>query len=799
MKEYIKLSRKDLELKLEEMPEFDTTENVKGYNMVIGQKRAVESIELGLNMDSKQYNIFISGKTGTGKTGYIVRKIEQYAKKMATPQDWCYVYNFEKPNNPIAISLKTGEANKFKEDITSFIKHIIKEVPVYFNSENYENEKNGIIGKYETILLNLSRGLNVESKKRGFSVKKTSTGDFVFIALKNDKELTEDEFADLSEEERKSMEISINELRNISSDIFKQSNQYQKKLEGELKYLDDKIAENIISTKIEELVSSYGCNEKAIDYLNAVKKDIIENISYFFEDSDNGENGEEIKNIKTLFFKRYEVNVLVSNTENEGAPVIFADSAQQGKIFGNIEYENKMGSLITDFTLIKPGYLHKANGGYIIIKAQQLLTQPSSWELLKKCINLENISINNSKYNIDVLPISTLSPEEIPLKIKVILIGSNYIYSVLLSRDLEFEKIFKIKAEFDNEIEKDNSNISKLIGLLNCYTNKNKLKHIRREGVVRLLHFSSRLAGNKNYFSSSMSDLFKIVDIANYYAKKDNSEIVEDKHVTAALKEQESMHGLVRKKILDMYRKKKYITQLEGTRIGQINGLSVADYGDCVIGQQHRITVSTFAGRNGIINIEREADMSGSIHSKGVMILAGFVGELLGRDIPISFNANIVFEQLYSGIEGDSASAAELLALLSSLSEIPIKQSVAITGSVNQKGEIQPIGGVNDKIEGFFDICSIEGLDGTHGVIIPNTNVDDLVLKEEVLDAVEEGKFHIYSVDNIRDCIQILFHDDNINNSSNNEVRKDILEYVKEKMMKTARQYNNVLKESKIN
>lgn len=791
MKQYSELTRKDLELQFEEMPDFDTTCDVESYNMVIGQKRAVESIELGLNMDSKQYNIFISGKTGTGKTGYIVRKIEEYAKKMPIPQDWCYVYNFENSNNPIAISLSTGTAIKFKEDMNSFIKYIIKEVPVYFDSENYENEKNSIIGKYETMLLDLSRGLNIEAKKRGFSVKKTPTGEFVFIALKNDKQLSDDEYENLTDEERKTIENSINELRNISSDIFKQSNQVQKKLESELKYLDDKIAENIISERMKELINSYGCSEKAINYLNAVKKDIIENISYFFEEDD---NNEEVKNVKKLFLKRYEVNVLVDNSESEGAPVIFADSAAQGKVFGNIEYENKMGSLITDFTLIKPGYLHKANGGYIIIKAQQLLTQPSSWELLKKCINLENISINNSKYNIEVLPISTLSPEEIPLKIKVILIGSNYIYSALLNNDLEFEKIFKIKAEFDSEIEKDRGNITNLVGLLNYYINENNLKHIRRDGVKRLLQFSSRLAESKDNFSASMSNLFKIVDIANYYAKKDNSEIVEDKHVAAALKEQESMHGLIRKKILDMYKKKKYITVLKGARVGQINGLSVSDYGDCVIGQQHRITVSTFAGRNGIINIEREADMSGNIHSKGVMILAGFVGQLVGRDIPISFNANIVFEQLYSGIEGDSASAAELLALLSSLSEIPINQSIAITGSVNQRGEIQPIGGVNDKIEGFFDICSLDGLDGTHGVIIPNTNVDDLVLKEEVLDAVEQGKFHIYSVNTICDCIHILFSDENINVS-----HKNVLEYVKQKMMKTLKEYNNILKESKIN
>lgn len=790
MRNYIELTKLNLEFQLDKIPEFDTTESVQCYDMVIGQKRAVESIELGLDIDSKGYNIFISGKTGTGKTGYIVRKIEEYAKKMPTPQDWCYVYNFENPNNPIAISLNTGKANKFKEEMRMFIKYVEKEAPIYFNSENYDNEKNNIISNYEKLLLNLSRELNIESKKRGFNVKKTSTGDFIFIAQKNDRELSDDDFENLSEEEKNNIQTSVNELRNISSDIFKQTREFEKKLEIELKNLDYKIAETIISSKIEDLIKNFGFSEKVIQYLYSVKKDIAEKISYFFEDDDN----KEVKNKKLALLRRYEVNVLVSNNENAGAPVVFADSSLQSHIFGNIEYENRMGNLITDFTLIKPGYLHRANGGYIIIKAAQLLSQPSSWELLKKCINLENISINNSKYNIDTLPISTLDPEEIPLKVKVIMVGSQNIYSLLLQKDLEFEKIFKMKAEFDSEIEKDRDNTINIIGLLKCYINKNNIRHISREGVIKLLSFSSRLAENRNYFSSSMSNLFKIVDIANYYAKKDNCKIIEAKHVLKALKEEQSMHGLIRKKILDMYRNKKYIVDLRGTKVGQINGLSVVNYGDCVIGQQHRITVSTFAGRNGIINIEREADMSGSIHSKGVMILAGFVGELVGRDIPISFNANIVFEQLYSGIEGDSASAAELLALLSSLSEIPIKQGMSITGSVNQKGEIQPIGGVNDKIEGFFDICSLYGLDGTHGVIIPCTNMDDLVLKEEVIDAVDKGKFHIYAVNHISDCIELMFDDGNIDKD-----KKDVLEYVKKKMMKRLIQYNDILKESKIN
>jgi lon-related putative ATP-dependent protease len=790
--EYKKLTKQDLEMQLMELPQFETTEQVECYDTVIGQKRAVESIELGLHMESKEYNIFISGKAGTGKTGYIVRKIEEYAKELPAPQDWCYVYNFEQPNRPMAISLQAGKANCFKEDMSCFIRHVIKMVPVNFNSDNYEVKKNSIIDKFDRLSLNLSRELNNEAKKRCFSVQKTTSGEYLFIPQKGDKDMTEEEYDNLSEEEREAVEKSISELRNISSEIFKQSRLLEKKLEEEQKELDDSIAEYIIAEKIENMIKNYGCNEKVLKFLNEVKKDVIENISYFTEE-ETGDKG--LKDVKAMFLRRYEINVLVSNSEDGGAPVIFADSCRRSQVFGNIEYENKMGNLITDFTLIKPGYLHKANGGFIIVKANQLLSQPSTWELLKKFINLQAVSIDNSKYNIDVLPISTLNPEEIPLRVKIIMLGSHYIYSLLLAYDTEFEKIFKIKAEFDDEIERDIENTKNLTGFLHWYSCKNGLKSISREGVVKLLKYSSRLAENRNYYSASLSNLLKIVDISNYYARNDNSKVVDAEHIIKALSEQEAMHSLIRKKILHMYRSKKYIVDLKGERVGQINGLSVVDYGDCIIGQQHRITVSTFAGRKGIINIEREADMSGSIHSKGIMILAGFVGELVGRNIPISFNANIVFEQLYSGIEGDSASAAELLALLSSLSGIPIKQSMAITGSVNQKGEIQPIGGVNSKVEGFFDICSIYGLDGSHGVIIPDTNVEELVLKEEVIQAVEEGKYHIYCVKKIEDCIEILFEDEAIKDRSNN---KDILEYIKSKMLTTLADYNSILRKSRI-
>ncbi len=779
---------KDLRLDFNNVPQFSTTEDIEAFEKVIGQKRAVESIDLGLKMDSKEYNIFISGKTGTGKTGYIVRKIQEYSKNMPAPPDWCYVFNFEEPNAPMALSFKTGTAVKFKEDMAELIKYLTKEIPVLFNSPNYETEKNSIMEKFEKQVMNLTQSLNNRAKNAGFSIRQTPIGEFAFIPVKNEMEMTQEEYSGLNDKEKEKIDSALSELRLYSIEIIKETRRISKKMDEELKHLDDKIAESIILPKVESLKIQYGYNEDNVKYLESVKKDVIENIGYFAK----GES-EDKKDLmlSIFFFRRYEINIIVNNDANNGAPVLFADSTTYGHLFGNIEFENKMGNLITDFTLIKPGDLHKANGGFLIIKAHELLSTPYSWEMLKRCLNLELIFMETSKYNFDVLPISTLKPKNIPLKTKVILLGSYYIYSLLLQLDMDFEKLFKIKAEFDNEIESDSSNILNLIGFLRNYVEGNKFKHITRGGVLKLLQFSSRATDDRNYFSSSMSNLLKIVDIANYYAKNDNSTYIDENHILSAVNEDEEMHGLIKKKVLNMYKNKKYFINLEGTKVGQINGLSVVSYGDFVLGQQHRITVTTYAGRKGVIDIEREIKMSGAIHDKGIMILSGFIGGFIGQEVEISFNASIVFEQLYSGIEGDSASAAELLALLSSLSEVPIRQSLAITGSVNQLGEIQPIGGVNDKIEGFFDICSIFGLDGSHGVIIPYSNLQDLVLKDKILNAVENGLFHIYTVNSIEECLQILCDKEFINSAG-----YALMHNIKKRILEKLKKYNEILKEN---
>lgn len=787
MASYIELSANDLKLNFITNMDFATTEEILPYKNIIGQKRAEESIELGLEINKKGYNIFISGRNGTGKTGYIINKIENYAKNLPAPDDWCYVYNFDDPDNPMAIPLETGTAQSFKEDISELLKKLFKEVPAYFNSQSYEKEKNAIVDKYEDEIVNLTEKLTDKAKEKGFNLEQTTTGEFVFVPVLNGKELDTDSYAELTQKEKDDISKTVGELRIFSIETIKRTKKLSKGLEEELKYLDNIIAESILKNKIALLVERHGTNGKVIKYLELLKKDIIENIGEFLE-KDSAEKNINKKN--ELVFRRFDVNVLVCNERDKGAPVIFADSVEYGSLFGKVEYENKLGNLVTDFTLIKPGSLHKANGGYLIIKANQLLAKARSWEALKKCLNLETIFLENWKNDSEALPITTLRPENIPLKTKIILLGSNILYSLLLQHDMDFDKLFKIKAEFDSEIECSEENIKNLLGFISNYVQKNYLHHITKEGINELLIYSSRIAQSRKHFSASMSKLLQIIDMADYFSTVDKSEFIDLKHIRRALEENEAMHGLVRNKILQMYKSEKYIINLKGTSIGQINGLSISNYGDCIVGQQHRITVTTYAGNKGVINIEREANMSGSIHDKGIMILTGYLGELIGQQTQISFNANIVFEQLYSGIEGDSASAAELLALLSSLSGIPLKQSLAITGSVNQKGEIQPIGGVNDKIEGYYDICSAFGLDGSHGVIIPASNLEDLVLSNKVTDSISKGLFHIYAVTNIEECIEIL-----CDGNYRSQLYSSIKDMFKQKIITKLQKYNNVLKD----
>jgi len=792
MTNYIQLTRKDIQLSFDILPMFSTTMEILPYENIIGQKQAIKSINLGLEMDKKGYNIFVSGESGTGKTSYITKKVEEYAKGLPAPSDWCYVYNFEEEIKPLAIPLLTETATEFKEEFEEFIASIFKEAPTLFKDESYEQRKANIIEKYEKRSIHLSNELHNIAATLHFRVETNPEENFIFIPLTDGKDMDLETYNKFSESEKDIINEGSNKLKLLSFEVINKMQASNKEMDKELKDLDDAITASLIDNKISIIKNKYGSNDKVKRFFNLLRQDIMENIYMFLDYMDEDEDKQNNKALDKNFFKRYEVNVLVSNREGKGAPVIFEDSPEYNNIFGKIEYKNDMGSIVTDFTMIHSGSLHLANGGFLIMDAEQFFSNPISWKVLKRCLNSDSIILENAKSNLELYPIINLSPEAIPLQVKIILIGTNMSYSFLNSNDDDFNELFKIKAEFDHQIENEKENIQKILGFLTHYITENSLLHITRNGIIEILRYAARLAENRSYLTASMNKILEIIDLASVLARRQGVNLIDESHILGSIEEFQNMHNLYKKKVLEMYKNNLYMVDLKGSKVGQINGLSVIDTGDCTVGQQHKITVATYAGRKGIINIEREANMSGNIHSKGILILSGFVGELLGQTIPLSFNSSIVFEQLYSGIEGDSASGAELIALLSSLSDFPIKQSIAITGSINQKGEIQPIGGVNEKIEGFFDICNLYGLDGTHGVIIPYSNVSDLILNIKVLDAIDNNLFNIYAVKTIEDCVNILYDFDfhkNVNNS--------IIDTIKERIIDKLQKYNKILLEEK--
>lgn len=781
--EKYELRRSDIELSFKSIPDFENTRQIAGFTDMIGQDMAGRALEFGLGIDKKNANIFVCDEDGLDEVDYVVNKVREYAKNKKAPHDLCYIYNFEDEFHPISIMLPPGTACDFRDDIDEFIFGITESANKLFSSDKYKKERSAITDVYQRRITDLLDELYEKSNDMGFNVKSTSEG-FAFIPLNDGKEMSEREYNDLSEKEKDDINDRVIELKQIAIDVLSNTKAIKREMNEKIKELDDSMSDLLLDSPMEEILNKYQKNDKLTKYFKNMKKDIASNIDAFLEYEDDEESIDE------AFFKRYRVNVMTCNSDS-GAPVIYEDTPEFHKLIGIIEYESKSGNLVTDFTMIKPGALHRANGGYIIIDALQMLMSFYGWSALKKCMKTRSIEMENLKNQYDIIPLATIRPEKVDLDVKVILIGSYEVYSYLYKYDKDFRDLFGIKVEFSSIIPSGEDNAMKITGLISSYCKESGNLPVTRRGVVELLRYSSSLAESSKYFTAKMNDILRVVDEADYIARKELKTEIEEKHIREALYEKDRRHSEYKRRMLEMYSEGKYIAKLSGSSVGQINALSVLSTGDIEIGKQNRITVATFGGKEGIINIERETDMSGNIHSKGIMILSGYLGETFGQNMPLSFNASICFEQMYGGIEGDSASAAELIAIMSSLGDIPLKQSLAITGSVNQKGEIQPIGGVNTKIRGYFDICKIFGLDGSNGVILPALNVDELVLDNEVLSSIDKGDFHLYSVKTIDECFEILC-DDNYKRG-----KKKVFEAVKQSITDKLEKYNGIYERSR--
>ena len=739
--------------------EFNSTEELDPIDTGIGQDRGIKALEFGLNVDVRGYNLYVEGPSGVGKTMYTKNYLNVISKKKKSPPDWCYIYNFENPNEPIAVSLPAGGGSEFRDLMDRFIDDVKVDIKSTFNNDEFEKERALIKQEFEEKRNVLMEKLNKKSSEYGFQVKASQTGIYMMPVM-NGKAMAEEEFNKLDENIKREYEDksaivqqhimeAIGEIRAIEKESAKKIEEWQ-----------SNVALLTVNTHINYIKSKYKRNKKINHFLDSIKKDILKNISRFISDDKNEKQQPQAPQmIKPEVLKpwlNYRVNLFVDNSKLEGAPVIMDSNYSYHNIFGKLEYENYYGALKTDYTMLKPGLLHKANGGYIIFQATDLLSNSLCYEALKKALRTKEIGIENAADPRSSMVMISLKPEPIPLNVKVIIIGEENIYQTLLAMDEDFKKLFKIKVEFEDDAPLNMENMDKLARFVAGYCMQEELPPLTKEAVARIIEYASKIADNQEKLSTRFNDLAQVIGEAATWARMARSKIVTVEHVDKALKESIERVKKYDSRYLEMIENNTLLIDTSGFITGQINGLTIMSIGTYSFGKPVKITANTYTGKTGIINIEREVELSGSTHSKGILILSGYLGEMFAQDIPLSLTASICFEQLYSGVDGDSASSTELYAILSSLSGIPINQAIAVTGSVNQKGEIQPIGGVNNKIEGFFQICSARGLDGSHGVIIPKQNVQNLNLSEEVVDAVKEGKFHIYAISTIEEGIEIL-------------------------------------------
>lgn len=734
--------------------DFETTDEVPALEGIIGQDRAQKAMEFGVKIKQKGYNIFITGITGTGRTSFAATYIKEIAKKEKRPNDWVYVYNFEKPSQPIAIELPAGLGKEFKKDMEEFVEQLQKDIPKAFESDSYEMQKGEIVKKYQEKKNELIENLNELARNYGFVLRDTRTG-LISIPVIEGRQINQEEFQQLDEEVRKEIEKKAAEFEVKAMQVWKEIQLLDKQAREEIKKLDNDIGLFAVGHLIDELKAKYSEYESVTNYLESVKKDILENIDSFKAIDGEASPFPFLRKEKG-FLKKYMANLFVDNSNTEGAPVVFEYNPNYNNLVGNIEYESDFGVATTDFTKIKAGALHKANGGYLILQAKDVLSYPFAWDALKRSLKTEKVIIENISSQYGFLSISSLKPEPIRLSVKVILIGTPYLYYLLYNYDEDFSKLFKVKVDFNEEMELNEENIRKLSSFIKTHCIEDNLKPFDKTAVARVIEYSTRLSEDQNKLSTRFNEIVEVLYEADAWATLEGSEVVTEEHVKKAIEEKIKRVNKLEEKMLEYFKKDIYLVEVTGERVGCVNGLAVIDLGDYEFGKPSKITVTTYPGEEGVVNIERESKMSGRIHDKGVMILTGYLGSKFAKDFPLTLSARIVFEQSYEGVEGDSASSTELYALLSSLSDVPIKQGIAVTGSVNQFGEIQPVGGVTHKIEGFYKVCKEKGLTGDQGVIIPYQNVSNLVLSDEVIEAVEKGLFHIYSVKTVEEGMEIL-------------------------------------------
>lgn len=734
-----------------------STDQLTPLKEIIGQDRAIKALEFGLNIQEEGFNIYASGMHGTGRTSAVRKYLAQVAAQKPRGNDWIYVNNFKNPYEPNAIKLPPGTGKTFRDELASFIEEARQLIPKVFESEDYATRRDAAIRNLEQQKGELISRLNAVAQEKSFLIQ-TSPQGLVIIPTRNGEPIPPEEFQAMPEDVQNDYQKRREELSTEMRNTFRQLRELDQKAQEGVERLNRDVALNALGHRVAALKDKYSKIDEIQEYLDSVQNDIIDNLNQFLPEAQPPQAQAQMQHplVQELLFRKYQVNVIVDNSGDDGAPVIFEQNPTYLNLIGKVEKEVEYGVVSTDFTMIRPGSIHKANGGYLVIMVEDLFRNPYSWDGLKTALKTGEVVTDEPGERMGFITAKGIKPEPIPLSLKVILVGTPEIYRILYMGDPDFAELFKVKADFDVTMDRNDENVNRYSNFICTLCNHYNLRHLEAPAVAKIIEYSSRLAEDQQKLSTRFSDIADTIREANFYAGKNDAWYIGEAEIQKAIDEKIYRSNLVQEKIREYINRGIILIDSEGDRVGQVNGLSVIGLGDIEFGRPSRVTASIGVGKGGIIDIEREAAMGGPLHTKGVLILSGYLANKYAQDKPLSLAARLVFEQSYSGVDGDSASSTELYALLSALSRIPIKQSIAVTGSVNQNGVVQAIGGVNEKIEGFFEICKTLGLNGDQGVMIPASNVQNLMLKEEIIEAAESGKFRIYPVKTIDEGIEVL-------------------------------------------
>ena len=735
--------------------DFTTTSEVDPLDGFIGQARASSAVRFGVSMDRHGYNIYALGPAGIGKYTLVKRYAEERAAQMPPPSDWVYVNNFVHPYMPIALRLPPGMGRQLRNDMNHLVEDLRRALSAAFESEEYQSRRQALEAEYQDRQQESLRELQEQANERNLALIRTQ-GGLVFAPMKDGAVIDPDDFEKLDEETKAQIQSEVEVMQERLQKVLYQVPRWEREFGARLRELNQEVSSFVIDDLLDDLQEKYKELPDVLSHLEAVKQDVGDSLADFLGDKQEDNAPPVAPGRANHVARRYEVNVLVDSSDAEGAPVIYESNPSYSNLVGRVEQMAQMGALVTDFTLIKPGVLHRANGGFLVVDVVKVLTSPYAWEGLKRALQFREIRIESPVQMLSLNTTVSLEPESIPLDCKVILMGDRRLYYLLSAYDPEFGELFKVAADFDDEVDRDEETQQLYARLIASIVQREKLLPFDRTAVARIIEHSARLVADAERLTSHMQTVVNLLEEANHWAGEDGAEVVTAAHVQQAIDAQIYRSDRVRELLQDAVLRDTIMIDTEGAVVGQINGLAVLGMGSYAFGRASRITATVRMGRGEVVDIEREVALSGPLHSKGVLILSSYLRARYAADAPLSLGASLVFEQSYGGVDGDSASSTELYALLSAIARAPIKQALAVTGSVNQFGEVQAIGGVNEKIEGFFDLCHARGLTGDQGVLIPASNVKHLMLRQDVVDAAAAGRFHIYPVATIDQGIELL-------------------------------------------